>query len=49
MATLGKLELPDNLYERLQELASADNRSVEAQAIAILQNAISNKMHYKGR
>jgi antitoxin FitA len=46
MATLGKLELPDNLYERLKELASADNRSVEAQAIAILQNAISNQMHY---
>lgn len=46
MATLGELELPDNLYERLQELAEADNRSVEAQAIAILQNVIFNKMQH---
>ncbi|BAZ14562.1 hypothetical protein NIES4071_64060 [Calothrix sp. NIES-4071] len=46
MATLGELELPDNLYERLQELAEADNRSVEAQAIAILQNVIFNRMQH---
>lgn len=40
MATVHALNIPDELYEQLQELAKAENRSVDAQVITILQNAL---------
>ncbi|MBE8970696.1 hypothetical protein IQ277_32155 [Nostocales cyanobacterium LEGE 12452] len=40
MATLHTLNIPDELYEQLQELAKAENNSVDAQVITILQNAL---------
>ena len=40
MATLHALNVPDELYEQLQELAKAENSSVDAQVITILQNAL---------
>ncbi|MBD2560965.1 MAG: hypothetical protein RMZ41_014815 [Nostoc sp. DedVER02] len=40
MATLNTLNIPDELYEQLQELAKAENSSVDAQVITILQNAL---------
>ncbi|MBW4687657.1 MAG: hypothetical protein KME40_21720 [Komarekiella atlantica HA4396-MV6] len=43
MATLHALDIPDELYEQLQELAKADNSSVDAQVITILQNALQAK------
>ncbi|MBD2510519.1 hypothetical protein H6G91_25130 [Nostoc muscorum FACHB-395] len=43
MATLNTLNIPDELYEQLQELAKAENSSVDAQVITILQNALQAK------
>ncbi|MBD2596665.1 hypothetical protein H6G74_20355 [Nostoc spongiaeforme FACHB-130] len=40
MATLNALNIPDELYAQLQELAKAENSSVEAQVIKILQDAL---------
>ncbi|MDZ8029687.1 hypothetical protein [Nostoc sp. DedSLP04] len=40
MTTLYALNIPDELYEQLQELAKAENSSVDAQVITILQNAL---------
>ncbi|MEH2368225.1 hypothetical protein [Nostoc sp.] len=40
MTTLHTLNIPDELYEQLQELAKAENSSVDAQVITILQNAL---------
>ncbi len=44
MATLRELELPDDLYEHLQKLAKAENSSVDAQVITILQSVVSTKV-----
>ncbi|MEH2193058.1 MAG: hypothetical protein V7K98_10500 [Nostoc sp.] len=43
MANLHTLDIPDELYERLQQLAKAENSSVDAQVITILQNALQAK------
>jgi antitoxin FitA len=43
MATLNLLNIPDDLYERLQELAQAEHSSIDAQVITILQNALETK------
>jgi antitoxin FitA len=40
MATLNLINIPDDLYERLQELALAEHSSIDAQVITILQNAL---------
>ena len=40
MATFHALNVPDELYEQLQELAKAENSSVDAQVITILQKAL---------
>ncbi|WP_414752067.1 FitA-like ribbon-helix-helix domain-containing protein [Anabaena sp. CCY 9910] len=40
MATLRTLDIPDELYAQLQELAKAENSSVEAQVIKILHQAL---------
>ncbi|MBC1236322.1 hypothetical protein [Nostoc sp. 2RC] len=44
MATLHALNIPDELYAQLQELAKAENNSIDAQVITILQNALQAKM-----
>ncbi|MEH2114255.1 FitA-like ribbon-helix-helix domain-containing protein [Nostoc sp.] len=46
MASLHALDIPDELYERLQQLAKAENRSVDAQVITILQNALQVKTQH---
>lgn len=43
MATLHTLNIPDELYAQLQELAKAENSSVDAQVITILQKALQAK------
>jgi hypothetical protein len=43
MAILNPLNIPDELYEQLQELAKAENNSIDAQVITILQNALQAK------
>jgi len=43
MATLNALNIPDELYVQLQELAKAENSSVDAQVITILQKALQAK------
>lgn len=40
MATLYALNIPDELYAQLQELAKTQNSSVDAQVITILQKAL---------
>ncbi|WP_375473996.1 hypothetical protein [uncultured Nostoc sp.] len=40
MTTLHTLNIADELYEQLQELAKAENSSVDAQVITILQKAL---------
>ncbi|MBD2613151.1 MAG: hypothetical protein FWK04_19060 [Nostoc sp. GBBB01] len=44
MATLHTLNIPDELYAQLEELAKAENNSIDAQVITILQNALQAKM-----
>ncbi|MUG97091.1 hypothetical protein F7734_34045 [Scytonema sp. UIC 10036] len=41
MATLHNLDLPDDLYEQLQELATAQESSINAQLITLLQTGLS--------
>jgi len=41
MATLYVRNIPDELYEKLQELAKSENRSINAQVITLLQNILS--------
>jgi hypothetical protein len=43
MATLHPVNIPEDLYQQLQELAKAENRSIDAQVITILQNALQTK------
>lgn len=43
MTTLYDLNIPDELYAQLQELAKAENSSVEAQIVKILQKALQEK------
>jgi len=40
MATLHVQNIPEDLYARLQKLASAHNRSISAQVITILESAL---------
>jgi plasmid stability protein len=40
MATFHDLNIPDELYAQLQELAKAENSSVDAQVVTILQKAL---------
>ncbi|MGF1991914.1 MAG: hypothetical protein RMY62_029165 [Nostoc sp. ZfuVER08] len=44
MATLHTLNIPDELYAQLEELAKAENNSIDAQVITILQNALQAKI-----
>ncbi|RCJ42271.1 hypothetical protein A6770_08665 [Nostoc minutum NIES-26] len=43
MAILNPLNIPDELYEQLQELAKTENNSIDAQVITILRNALQAK------
>ncbi|BAY90908.1 MULTISPECIES: hypothetical protein [unclassified Tolypothrix] len=43
MANINLLNIPDDLYEKLQELAQAEHSSIDAQVITILQNALAKK------
>ncbi len=43
MATLQIENIPEELYARLQELAAAENRSINAFAIAILEAELSTE------
>lgn len=43
MATLHVQNVPDDLYARLQQLAIAQNRSISAQAITLLESALLAK------
>ncbi|WP_427162383.1 hypothetical protein ACQFX9_12975 [Aliinostoc sp. HNIBRCY26] len=40
---MATLNIPDDLYAQLQELANAENSSVEAQAITVLQKGLQTK------
>ncbi|BAZ53045.1 hypothetical protein NIES4103_57100 [Nostoc sp. NIES-4103] len=40
MATLHALNIPDELYAQLQELAEAENSSIDAQVITLLHNEL---------
>jgi hypothetical protein len=41
MAILHDVDLPDDLYQELQELAITENSSINAQVITLLRNALS--------
>ncbi|MCF4970281.1 hypothetical protein [Nostoc sp. CMAA1605] len=41
---MANLNIPDDLYAQLQELANAENSSVEAQAITVLQKGLQTKL-----
>lgn len=41
MPTLHNLNMPDDLYKKVQELAEAENRTIDAQVITLLQSALS--------
>ncbi|MGL5061849.1 MAG: FitA-like ribbon-helix-helix domain-containing protein [Microcoleus sp.] len=43
MATLQIENIPEELYAKLQELAAAQNRSISAFAIAILETGLQTK------
>lgn len=40
MATLYLENVPDELYEKLQQLAAAQNRSIDAQVLTLLESAL---------
>ncbi|KAB8318616.1 fumarate hydratase [Tolypothrix campylonemoides VB511288] len=44
MAIVHDVDLPDDLYEQLQELATAENNSINAQVITLLRNALLAKI-----
>lgn len=43
MTTLKAISLPDELYQELQELAQAENDSIESQVVTLLQKALHIK------
>lgn len=47
MNTLHVRSVPDDLYARLQQLAQARNRSLSAQVITLLEQAIENEERRK--
>jgi predicted transcriptional regulator len=44
MATLHDLDVPDELYAKLQQLAKAKNTSVSIQIISILEKALPTQL-----
>ncbi len=49
MNTLHVRSVPDDLYNRLQQLANARNRSLSAQVITMLAQAIENEERRKNQ
>ncbi len=49
MNTLHVRSVPDDLYERLQKLAHSKNRSLSAQVITMLTQAIEDEERRKNR
>lgn len=43
MATLYLENVPDELYAKLQQLAAAQNRSIDAQIITLLESALQTQ------
>ncbi|MEH2169274.1 MAG: Arc family DNA-binding protein [Nostoc sp.] len=43
MATLYVRNLPDDLYAKLQELAASEHRSINAQVITLLEQALKTE------
>lgn len=43
MATLHVENLPDDLYAKLQQLATSQNRSIDAQVITLLESAVQTE------
>ncbi len=43
MATLYVRNLPDHLYAKLQELAASEHRSINAQVITLLEQALKTE------
>ncbi|MEH1907349.1 MAG: Arc family DNA-binding protein [Nostoc sp.] len=43
MATLYVRNLPDDLYAKLQELAASEHRSINAQVITLLEEALKTE------
>jgi plasmid stability protein len=45
MATLNVENFPDKLYARLQQLATAENRSISDQIVRLLEGALPTETH----
>lgn len=43
MATLHVENVPDELYTKLQQLATSQNRSISAQIVSLLESALQTK------
>lgn len=43
MATIHLLNVPDDLYTRLDRLATSQNRSIDAQALTLLEQALAGQ------
>ncbi len=43
MATLHVRNMPDDLYARVQQLAISENRSISAQVVSLLEDALQTK------
>jgi|GEM_PF-965249 len=40
MATLNAINIPDELYKKLEELAAKENRPISAQVVTLLEKAL---------
>ena len=49
MATVHVRNVPDDLYERIQELASDSNRSISAQVVTLLDEAVQSHENRLGQ
>jgi plasmid stability protein len=49
MNTLHVRSVPDDLYKRLQQLANAKNRSLSAQVITMLEQAVEEEERWKNQ
>jgi plasmid stability protein len=43
MATIHVREVPDDLYGRIRELASAENRTLDAEVVTLLERAVRDE------
>ncbi len=47
MSTLHVRSIPDDLYTRVQELARTSNRSLSAQVVTMLYQALEDEEHHR--